>query len=71
MRGYSAESLKKMRQFYEEWQIFDTDADTAEEIKFTSDNSVIAITELQSADDKIDIFRELRIPDPAEFPVED
>lgn len=38
---------------------------------FTLDNSVIAITELQSADDKIDIFRELRIPNPAEFPVED
>ncbi len=71
MRGYSAESLKKMRQFYEEWQVFDADADNVENLKLSSTNSVIAITELQTTEDKIDIFRELRIPNLAEFPVED
>ncbi len=34
-------------------------------------NSVIAITELQTVDDEIDIFRGLRIPNMSEFPVED
>lgn len=72
MRGYSAESLKKMRQFYEEWRLFDTDASDSTESKLLSDgNSVIAITELQPAADKIDIFRELRIPNLTDFPVED
>lgn len=71
MRGYSAESLKKMRQFYEEWQVFDADANNVENLKLSSTNSVIAITELQTSEDKIDIFRELRIPNLAEFPVED
>lgn len=72
MRGYSAESLKKMRQFYEEWRLFDTDASHSTESKLLSDdNSVIAITELQPAADKIDVFRELRIPNLTDFPVED
>ncbi|MDE5544022.1 MAG: PDDEXK nuclease domain-containing protein, partial [Bacteroidales bacterium] len=70
MRGYSSESLKKMRQFYEEWQTFDSaPADSIDTT--TSHNSVITITELQHTIDKIDIFQELRIPNLAEFPVED
>ena len=71
MRGYSAESLKKMRQFYEEWQVFDTEESMTATQKQPSDNSVIAITEFKQVDDKIDIFRELRIPNLTEFPVED
>jgi len=71
MRGYSVESLKKMRQFYEEWRIFDVEDTNVEKLKLSSSNSVIAITELQADEDKIDIFRELRIPNLAEFPVDD
>lgn len=71
MRGYSAESLKKMRQFYEAWQIFDTDSSEGNRDVSIPDNSVIAITELQDIRGEIDIFRELRIPNLTEFPVED
>lgn len=71
LRGYSAENLKKMRQFYEAWRIFDYEQDERNEQKAPSDYSVIAITELDRIDDKIDIFRELRLPNLAEFPVED
>lgn len=70
MRGYSAESLKKMRQFYEAWQELDYSFQNEKEEELM-DNSVIAITELQHASNEIDIFRELRIPNLAEFPVED
>ncbi len=67
LRGYSAESLKKMRQFYEEWRIFDAEPEI--ESKNPSVNSVIAITELNNTEDQIDIFRELRLPNLAEFQV--
>lgn len=69
MRGYSAESLKKMRQFYEEWQVLDSDIRDSSPV--STDNSVIAITESQNIDGKIDVFKELRIPNLVEFPVED
>ena len=70
LRGYSAESLKKMRQFYEEWPILDSSTEDCV-VAPSSDNSVIAITELQTTKKEIDIFRELRIPNLVEFPVED
>ena len=59
LRGFSAESLKLMRRFYEEWDMLD------------SGNSVIAITELQNTENQIDIFRELQLPNLKDFPVED
>lgn len=71
LRGYSAESLKKMRQFYESWIIFDCESVNCQNNNTSSDKSVIAITDLKSTGDQIDIFRELRIPNLAEFPVED
>lgn len=71
VRGYSAESLKQMRQFYEAWHVFDVDCMESEDKNSQSDNSVIAITGLQNNDDAIDIFRALHIPNLAEFPVED
>lgn len=71
MRGYSSENLKKMRQFYESWQILDA-AHTNDADRLLSEcNSVFANTELQNTEDKIDIFRELRIPNLTEFPIED
>lgn len=71
VRGYSAENLKKMRQFYEEWRILDSEQFNDNEDYSSTDNSVITITELQNADCEIDIFRELRIPDLVDFPLED
>lgn len=70
LRGYSSENLKKMRQFYEAWSIFDNKLDDTDQNTPRS-NSVIAITELNSTDDQIDIFRELRIPNLTDFPVDD
>lgn len=70
LRGYSSENLKKMRQFYEAWSIFDNKLDDTDQNTPRS-NSVIAITELDSTDDQIDIFRELRIPNLTDFPVDD
>ncbi len=60
-----------MRKFYEAWSIFDYESVSSREKNNSSDNSVIAITELKSTDDQIDIFRELRIPNLPDFPVED
>lgn len=71
LRGYSSENLKKMRQFYEAWGVFDSEPAIRSEQNPLADNSVIAITELDRIDDQIDIFRELRLPNLAEFPVED
>ena len=51
MRGYSAESLKKMRQFYEAWAMFDSNSVIGIGQNPSTDNSVIAITELNDADD--------------------
>src|SRR5574344_2848949 len=44
LRGFSAESLKKMRQFYEQWSMLDNSIIANAET--TTCNSVIAITEL-------------------------
>ena len=58
LRGFSENSLKNMRKFYEEWQMLDA-------------NSTIAIVELQSNDYQIDIHKTITIPDVKDFPIED
>ena len=53
LRGFSAESLKKMRQFYEAWIMLDNGSCNS-----ANTNSVIAITELEhEADSVIPITR--------------
>jgi len=64
LRGFSAESLKKMRLFYENWTILDY-ANYNEAIPQTG-NSVIAITELSN--DSIDIYHSMTLPNTADFP---
>lgn len=59
LRGFSAESLKKMRLFYEGWMMLDNDSSVSK-----GDNSVIAITET----DEIDIYHAMVIPNTADFP---
>lgn len=70
LRGFSAESLKKMRLFYEAWDILDNSL-------HKSDNSVIAITELEETPQsvititetgQIDIYHAMTIPNTADFP---
>lgn len=58
LRGFSADSLKLMRIFYEEWEVLDN-------------NSLVAIHELQNTSNEIDIFRELRFTNLKDFPIED
>ena len=83
LRGFSAESLKKMRLFYEAWDMLDNSL-------YKSDNSVIAITELEKMSQsviaitelekmsqsviaitetgQIDIYHAMSIPNTADFP---
>lgn len=84
LRGYSANSLKNMRKFYESWQILDSNVSVATD---NTDNSTIAIVDLQnkedaqknnstiaiveSPNDKIDIHQSLCIPDSKDFPIDD
>lgn len=72
LRGFSAESLKKMRLFYEGWTILENGSSVSGD-----DNSVIAITELEhktksvieiTETDEIDIYHAMVIPNTADFP---
>lgn len=76
LRGFSAESLKKMRQFYENWIMLDS-VSAAKNVN--ENNSVIAITELKneskpvititdSDKNEIDIYRGMSIPNTTDFP---
>lgn len=84
LRGFSAESLKKMRQFYENWMFLDSQQPNSTP-GGPIDNSVIAITELrknnqeQERDNQerdkavhvaetIDIFHGMTIPNSEDFP---
>ena len=74
LRGFSAESLKKMRLFYEAWIFLDQ-----ENTHTSSGNSVIAITELKDVSSQsfvamaetgvIDIYHTMTIPNTEDFPV--
>ncbi|WP_223854995.1 hypothetical protein [Bacteroides sp. GM023] len=59
LRGFSAESLKKMRLFYEGWMMLENGSSISGD-----DNSVIAITETG----EIDIYHAMVIPNTADFP---
>lgn len=76
LRGFSAESLKKMRQFYENWTMLDC---TPVAQNVNENNSVITITELEdesksviaitdSNESEIDIYHGMSIPNTADFP---
>ena len=78
LRGYSATNLKYMRLFYEAWQMLDVDSSVATDnsqstiaMAESSQESSVATDELQVADNKIDIYHSICIPNAVEFPVED
>ncbi len=64
LRGFSAESLKKMRLFYENWAILDYT--NCNGVITPTDKSVIAITDLSKA--SIDIYHSMTLPNTADFP---
>ena len=68
LRGYSPESLKLMRKFYEGWKSLDAGkiADNA-----SKRNSVIAITELEKSSAVQLPIRELQFTNSAGFPIDD
>lgn len=73
LRGFSAESLKLMRRFYEGWIMLDANSSvvTGELQDGKQSNSVIAITQIQEIDEQIDTNSVIAITQLREFPVED
>ena len=69
LRGYSAESLKLMRKFYEGWK----NLEASEKVTDNNDkgNSVIAITELETSSVVQLPIRELQFTNSADFPIDD
>lgn len=83
LRGCSENNLKNMRKFYEAWNMLDydksnlnvTNALPPEQstimIVEREKEPTIAIVDSQNADNYIDIYHAMQVPDVAEFPVED
>lgn len=73
LRGFSAESLKLMRRFYEGWIMLDANSSvaTGELQDGKQSNSVIAITQIQEIDEQVDTNSVIAITQLREFPVED
>lgn len=70
LRGFSANSLKNMRKFYEQWNMLD-DKSTITNVDSENSNSTIAIVELPDAIESIDIYHSLTFPETVSFPVDD
>ncbi|MBQ3831971.1 MAG: DUF1016 family protein [Bacteroidales bacterium] len=82
LRGYSATQLNEMRRFYEAWNLLDgevsviTDKSSDANSSVTTDkclpkDSTVITVESQHIDNQIDIYHTIKIPNIAEFPVED
>lgn len=81
LRGFSETQLKEMRSFYEGWEILD--ASTQQHKNLSVENSSVATDEfsqcnlpvttdkLQIVSNQIDIYKTIKIPDIADFPIED
>ncbi|MBQ7530350.1 MAG: DUF1016 family protein [Paludibacteraceae bacterium] len=75
LRGYSASNLKNMRRFYEEWILLDAENQNIQQspiaIGESSQESTIAVGDLQDTQNQIDIYRAICVPNITEFPVDD
>lgn len=83
LRGFSANNMKNMRKFYEQWQMLDSNSEavitqnnresnsTIMNVESSSDNSTIAIVDSAMHKNTIDIYHTVIIPNSIEFPVED
>lgn len=66
LRGFSANSLKNMRKFYEAWTLLDSNL-----ASISKDKSTIAIVDLSETDKSaIDIHHTISFPDISSFPIE-
>ena len=68
LRGYSADSLKLMRIFYEEWKELDA---TSLEVEKEKDKSLIAIHDLDNIENFQLSIRELQFTNSVGFPIDD
>ena len=82
LRGFSETSLKKMRLFYDNWQMLDAKSCVTTHESQKSNSSVatdvlsplkssVATDDLQKTNNQIDIYHSIVIPNTAEFPIED
>lgn len=70
LRGFSETSLKKMRLFYDNWQMLDFKSSVATDELSPIKSSVIT-DDLQKANNQIDIHNSIVISNTAKFPIED
>ncbi len=80
LRGFSATQLNEMRRFYEAWKCLDSEQNivetSAEDLSVITDkvqkqDLSVATDKLLLADNQIDIYHAITIPNLSEFPVED
>ena len=81
LRGFSETQLKEMRNFYEGWEILDASTQQCKnqsiEIPSVATDEInqcnlsVTTDELQMTNNQIDIYKTIRIPDIADFPIED
>lgn len=81
LRGFSETQLKEMRNFYEGWEILDANTQQCKnqsvEISSVATDEInqcnLSVTtgKLQMANNQIDIYKTIKIPDIADFPIED
>ncbi len=77
LRGFSANSLKNMRKFYENWTMLDATIplssynSTITNVEIEDDNSTIAVVELERTENDIEINIPMRIQEIQDFPIED
>ena len=75
LRGFSAENLKKMRQFYENWAFLENSNSTVttDELSNPDEKSVIKTTDLGNSQNSVIVITELKLSgiNLSDFPVED
>ncbi|MBQ0088890.1 MAG: DUF1016 family protein [Prevotellaceae bacterium] len=76
LRGFSATQLNEMRRFYEAWYLLDSSYPAIKDLSVTTDKSLdtessVATDDLLRANNQIDIFNTIVIPNLADFPIED
>ncbi len=81
LRGFSETQLKEMRSFYEGWEILDASTQQHKDLpvenssvvtdEFSQCNLPVTTDELQMVNNQIDIYKAIKIPDIADFPIED
>lgn len=75
LRGFSAENLKKMRQFYENWAFLEDSNSTVttDELPNPNEKSVIETTDLSNSQKSVIVITDLKLSgiNISDFPVED